>query len=124
MANTGLIKNLTAEGTIAPRRIVKPGANDYGVVQGAAATDSLIGVTGELGAASGDDVDVILTGIVDLEFGGAVTRGGEVTSDASGKGVAAAPGAGTNNRIIGIALVTAASGDIAPVLLAQGLKQG
>ncbi len=124
MANQVLAKNYTAGGAIAAFRIVKLGANDGEVVQAAAATDLLIGVTGELGPASGERVDVQKIGITRIEFGGTVTRGNPVTSDASGKAVAAAPAAGANVRIIGFAEVSAVSGDIADVLLAPCVMQG
>lgn len=122
--NVGLIKQGTAEAAIAAHRIVKFGAADGGYVQAAAASDSLVGVCEAVGPASGERVDVIKSGIADVEFGGAVTRGGPVTSDANGKAVAAAPAAGANARIIGFAEVTAADGDIAPVLIAPGVMQG
>ena len=124
MANNGLTKSYTAEGAIAANRIVKVGANDYGVLQGAAATDKLIGVTTEIDAASGERVDVVLEGIADLKIGGAVARGDLVTSDATGQGVTAAPAAGANNRIIGVALISGANGDIIPVKIAPSSLQG
>lgn len=125
MANPSLIKSLVAEAAVNPYRIVKFGTADGKVLQGAAATDSLVGIADNLGQATvGNRVDVILTGVADVEFGGSVTRGGEVTADADGKAVAAAPAAGANNRIIGIAMVSASAGDIAPVLVCPGLKQG
>ncbi|AKH37294.1 MULTISPECIES: DUF2190 family protein [Nitrosomonas] len=124
MANTLLNKNYTAGGAINPYRIVKPGSNDGEVVQAAAATDSLMGVCESVGPASGERCDIVKSGIADLEFAGVVTRGGPVTSDADGKGVAAAPAAGANVRIIGFAEVTTAPGDIAPVLIAPGTMQG
>lgn len=124
MANNGLIKSYQAEAAINPYRIVKLGAADYGVVQGASAADSLIGVTTEVDATTGERVDVVHSGIADVRLGGAVTRGQFITSDASGQGVAAAPAAGVNNRIVGIALVSGVSGDIAPVLLTPRSIQG
>ena len=124
MANTLLNRNNTAEGAIAAYRIVKPGAADGGVLQAAAATDFLMGVCESVGPASGERCDIVKAGIADVEFGGAVTRGGPVTADASGKGVAPAPAAGSNVRIIGFAEVSAVSGDIAPVLIAPGVMQG
>lgn len=124
MANQVLAKNYTAGGAISAFRIVKMGSNDGEVVQAAAATDLLMGVTGELGPASGERVDIIKAGIARIEFGGNVTRGNPLTADASGKAVAAAPGAGTNNRIIGFAEVSGVSGDIADVFLAPGVMQG
>ncbi len=125
MANRDIVKTYSAEGSISPNRIVKPGAADYGVVVAAAVGDKLIGVTVPIiSVVSGDSVDVIHEGIADLALGGTVTRGDLLTSDASGQGVTAAPGAGTNNRVIGIALVSGVSGDIIPVLLSPGSVQG
>lgn len=122
--NPTLTKNYVAGTAIAKRRIVKFDAADGKVIQAAAATDSLVGVAAELDAASGARVDVHLAGIAEIEAGGAVTRGGLVTADANGKAVAAAPASGVNNRVIGVAMVTAANGDVFPVLLAPNLIQG
>lgn len=124
MANTLLNKNYTAGAAIAAYRIVKPGASDGEVLQAAAATDSLMGVCESVGPASGERCDIVKSGIADVEFGGAVTRGGPVTADANGKAVAAAPAAGANVRIIGYAEVSAVAGDISPVLIAPGVMQG
>lgn len=125
MSNRDIAKSYSAEGAIAPCRIVKPGAADYGVLQAAAVSDKLIGITVPLvSAGSGDSVDVIHDGIADLQLGGTVTRGDLLTSDANGQGVTAAPAAGTNNRVIGSALVSGVSGDIIPVLLSVGSFQG
>lgn len=124
--NVGLVKSFKAGAAIAQRRIVKFGAADGEVIQAAAAADLSLGVCVQPGGASaaGERVDVQLTDIAEVEFGGAVTRGQEVTSDASGKAVAAAPGAGANVRIVGIAMNTQANGDFGDVLLSQGVKQG
>lgn len=125
MANPDLIKNYTAGGTINPYRIVKFGSNDGEVVQGAAATDLLIGVVNIPAiAVTGNRVDVVRDGLVLVEFGGTVARGAVVTSDANGKAVAAAPATGVNNRIIGYAEVSAVAGDIADILLEIGTLQG
>lgn len=124
MANVILNRAGTAEGAIAAYRIVKPGAADGGYLQAAAATDFLMGVCESVGPASGERLDVVKAGIADVEFGGTVTRGGPVTSDASGRAVAAAPGAGANVRIIGFAEVSAVVGDIAAVWIEPGLMQG
>ncbi len=122
--NPLLTKTHIAGAIIAPARIVKFSA-DNTVIQAAAATDSLMGVSVEnVAAASGEVVDVIKNGIACIEFAGVVARGGPVTADADGKGVAAAPAAGVNNRIIGFAEVTTAAGDIAPILVAPGFMQG
>lgn len=127
--NKGLTKAFTAGGAIVSYTLVKFGADDNTVVAAAAATDSIIGAVALVAppgsnAASGDSVDVQLEGIADLKAGGNITRGGLVTSDASGFVVAAAPGAGVNNRIVGVALASAVANDIIPVHLNLGSIQG
>lgn len=117
MANETLIRNFTATAAIAANRIVKFGSGDGEVVQAAAASDLSIGVCGAVAPASGERVDVVQAGIAEVEFAGTVARGALVTADANGKGVAAA----STNRAIGIAQVTTAAGDIAPVLIAPSV---
>jgi len=122
--NQGLTKNYNAGGAVTQRRFVKFGADDKTVVLAAAATDLIIGASTDIDTALGEPTDVQMDGIAILKAGGAITRGNEVTSDATGQAVAAAPGAGANNRIGGIALASAANGDLIPVLLSPGVKQG
>lgn len=117
MANELLSRNFVAGAAIGAFRIVKFDTTDGTVIQAAAASDLSVGVCNSVGPASGERVDVVVVGIADVEFGGTVTRGAMVTSDASGRGVAAA----STNRVIGIAQVSAVSGDIAPVLIAPSV---
>lgn len=124
MSNPTLIKNYTSPAAASPYRIAKPGANDGEVAQAAAATDYLMGVYESLPVAAGERCDIVKAGIADVEYGGTVTRGKPITSDANGKAVEAAPAAGSNVRIIGFAEVSAVSGDIGPALIAPGLMQG
>lgn len=124
MSNPTLTKNFTAGAAVSKRRLVKFGSADFTVIQAAAATDLIIGVASELDAASGARVDVHVTGIAEVEAGGTITRGAKVTADADGKAVAAAPAAGVNNQIAGIAMVSASAGDIIDVLLAPSTMQG
>ena len=124
MANVALTKSYNAAGTIAAYTFVKFGSNDYDVVAAAAATDALIGVTKEYGYVNAEPADVVHEGIAYVKLGGTVTRGDLLTSDASGFGVTAAPSAGTNNRIGGMAIVSGVSGDVIPVLLKLGSFQG
>lgn len=121
--NPGLTKNYATGGAVAAYRIVKFSADDT-VVQGAAATDLLVGVHGRIAAASGERTDVTHTGIAEVEYGGNVTRGAKLTSDDEGKAVAAAPAQGVNNQIIGIAMIAGADGDIGSVLIAPSTMQG
>jgi hypothetical protein len=125
MSNNGLTKSFTAEGLIGAFRIIKAGAAPYGILQGAAATDKILGITTEVSAdAVGERTDVILTGIADLKLGGTVAGGDPITSDATGQGVVAAPAAGVNNRIIGFAVIAGVVGDIIPVTIEPGFIQG
>jgi hypothetical protein len=125
MSNRDICKSYSAEGAILPCRIVKVGAADYGVLQAAAVADKIIGVSMPLiTVASGDSVDVMHDGIGDLQLGGTVARGDFLTTDGSGNGVTAAPAAGTNNQVVGKALVSGVSGDIIPVLLNITMVQG
>lgn len=124
MSNPGLTKNYLAEGAISAYRFVKVGANDYGALQAAAATDKIIGISTEIDAASGERVDVVHEGIAFLKLGGTVARGDPLTSDASGQGVVANPATGVNNRIGGFAVISGVNGDVIPVKLALGMMQG
>lgn len=120
----GIQKAYLAEAVIAPRRIVKHGTADDKIIQAAAATDKLLGVTSEVPAAIGEHTDVVKNGLVDVEFGGTVTRGDPLTSDAVGRAVVAAPTAGVNNRLIGFAEVAGVVGDIGQMQIALGVMQG
>jgi len=125
MRHDGFIKNHTADGAIGAYRIVKHGDADGDVAQATASTDVLIGVNGRLAAAvAGDRVDIHRGRLVEVEYGGNVTRGDPLTSDANAKAVAAAPAAGTNAYIIGYAEVSGVAGDIGAAMFAPGRIQG
>ncbi len=116
---------LKAGEDIPPNRIVKIGAADQTVIKATAATDQPVGVSAQtVTALSGQIVDVVTAGVYEVKAGGVINRGGRVTSDGTGQAVAAAPSAGTNNGIIGIALETCASGDLVTVLIDPGTFQG
>ena len=122
--NVILSKQFVAEAAINPNRIVKFGADDNSVLQAAAVGDKSMGVCEYVGPALGERCDIIVAGVADVKAGGNVTRGDPITSDANGKGVAAAPGAGVNNRVIGFALASGVLDDIIPVLVSPCLIQG
>jgi len=124
MNNPGLSKVFDAGAAIARHRIVKFGTDDDKAVQASAVGDALIGVSGELDIASGERIDVIITGIPRVEYGGNVTRGDWLTTDAVGKAVSAAPAAGVNNSVIGRAGESGVDGDIGSVILSTGEIQG
>ena len=116
MGNPTLTKSYDAGAAITKCRIVKFGASDGAVIQGAAAADLVVGVAEGLDVASGDRVDVIRTGIAEVEYGGTVTRGQRLVSDASGKAVTGA----SDQQTVGVAEVSGVSGDIGRVLISLG----
>lgn len=119
-----LTKNFKAEAAVPRHRIVKLGAADSGVTLGAASTDLLLGVSTEIDTEADEPCDVHLDGVVDVEFGGNVTRLAWLTSDEDGRAIVAAPAAGVNASVIGRALVAGVAGDIGVAHLAPGRIQG
>lgn len=117
-------KSLLAQAAVAGNLIVKPGTADFTVVPAAAATDLLLGTADSLDKATGEMVDLDLRPIDEVRLGGTVARGQPITSNAAGKGVAAAPAAGANVRIIGFALKSGVAEDVIPYLRALGSLQG
>jgi len=115
--NTLLTKSRDAGADVAPYRFVKPGGSDYAVVQAAAASDSIVGISDSLGGSSGGRVDVHKIGIGQIELGGSVTAGDLLTSDADGKGVIAA----TGNRFGAVAEVDGVAGDIIDAMVSLGV---
>lgn len=91
------------------------------VAPAAANTDPSIGVFERIAGASGDIVDVVVQGVVQVELGGTVTAGAPLTSDASGRAIAAAPVAATTVRIVGFALEPGVIGDLVEVLVQPSL---
>ena len=69
-------------------------------------------------------LDIVLEGIGEAACGAAVTRGQKLTCDATGKVIPAAPAAGVNAHIIGVAIKSGASGDVIPVMIEQSVMQG
>jgi hypothetical protein len=114
--HAGITRTFVAGGDISGRTFVKFSADDT-VVKATAATDAIIGVTERLDVASGERVDVVLSGIAEVVAGGSITRGTDVTADANGKAVACAPAAGETARRGGIAHLAAASGDYVEVMV-------
>ena len=114
--NPGLIKTHIANGAIAARRIVCLEAAGV-VAQAASASGINIGVT-ELACSGGDSVDIIITGIAEIDAGGDIALGALVTSDSNGRAVTAQ----YPNNILGIALNAAAAGEIVAVRIAPSLN--
>lgn len=114
MRSDGFIKTFDAGAAITKKRIVMVGAADNEAITATAGAVA-IGVSAEVDVLSGDTVDVIMSGTPDVEYGGAVTRGARLASDATGRAVAAA----TADECIGVALESGVAGDIRPMLIAH-----
>lgn len=119
MRNELFNKSFTPGAAVAAYRICKHGAADNEAIQAAAATDESLGVSNHLGAAATDTtVDLVMAGIAEIEYGGTVTRGANLTADADGKAVVATA---EGSRIIGKAMVAGVTGDIGSVFLAPSV---
>lgn len=115
MSNPTLIKNYEAGGAVPIYSLVKFGANDYTVVVATAATDRVIGVSDILGAEIATErLDVNRAGIVPVIYGGTVTRGDKLTSNATGQAITSTAG---TDKIIGFAEISGVVGDIGAVLI-------
>lgn len=124
MYDQGLIKNYTAEGIIEKFRLVKFGAQDAHVAR-AGVGDKLLGTTTVQGAsAAGKRVDVCLDRIRQVEYGGPVAFGDELTSDAAGRAIKAEPGAGVTLHTIGTAMSSGSLGTIGHVHTRPGTMTG
>ena len=87
------IKSYRATAAIAKHRLVRASASaDATITQAAAAADPIMGVHGSLAAAANDVTDVVCGGYATVEYGGPVTRGAPLTSDASGRAIPKAAG--------------------------------
>lgn len=120
-----IARSFDAGAAIAAFRIVRFGAAENAVIQSAAATDAHLGVVDQPGgSASGARTDIVISGPSRVEYGGAVTRGDLLTSDASGRAITATAAAGANIRIIGVAMVSGVLGNIGLVNVQPGSFQG
>jgi len=120
-----LIRSYTCSADVAAKRIVKfsDAASTSKVAQAAANTDPLWGVSDAMGGKSGGLVDVIVSGLAEVQLGGSVNAGDPITSDGSGKGVACAGAAGETRRIVGYAEAPGVAGDIIQIVVDRGVLQ-
>ncbi len=112
---TGHVRSHTADAAITQYRVVKN--TSTGVATATAATDKLCGVA-QLGAATGDQVPVQLTGTAKCVASAAISKGAWVTATTGGKIVATTT---DHDVVLGQALEAAsADGDIVEVQLSIG----
>jgi hypothetical protein len=116
--NLSVIQAFATNGVVIPKfRIVKLVANDQ-VALATAATDLLIGTIDDIPKGANDrTADIQIAYVAPIEYGGTVTAGAELTSDAQGRAITATV---AGSRLIGIALQAGVLGDISQVLISRG----
>lgn len=113
------IKSYRATGAIAKHRIVQAGASaDATITQAAAAMNPIMGVHGSLPAVANDVTDVVCGGYATVEYGGTVTRGAPLTSDAQGRAIVATT---AGQRLVGFAVLAGVVGDLGTVHVQLGV---
>lgn len=125
----GIIISATAEATIADGVVCIVGTADYSAaVCGTDPVAGILGIAKVDGAgsvASGSVVDIVTSGIYPGVAMASITQGQTVTvGDASGGLKPAAPGAGANAMIVGVALEDASSGERVAVNINVSIMQG
>ena len=125
----GLIRQAIAEATIADGVACIVGTADYSAtVAGADPTAGVIGIAkvdGGGSIASGGTVDIVTNGIYPGVAMASITQGQAVTvGDSAGGLKPAAPSAGANAMVIGIAQEDASSGERVAVQIGIYLMQG
>lgn len=124
MGTPNQIRNKVAEAAVTKYRILKHGAADDQVLHADGVSAKLAGISTEIDTDINDRCDVIKGGIAEVEYGGTVARGDDLTSDGTGRAIAAAPAVGVNNNIIGQSEVSGVVGDIGSVNISISVKQG
>ncbi len=81
------IKNFTAEAAVPRHRIVKFGEQDGSIKLAEGVADNILGVTTEVGADEGERVDVVLSGLAEIEAGSTFSQGAFLVSDSEGKAI-------------------------------------
>lgn len=123
MRNEGLIKNYVAGSQISPYRVVRFENGGTGKVQEAGGGwngEGLpIGVADRQGAAAaGDRVEVIRSGIVEVEYSAVVAEPGTLLIyDSVGRVRPADSALGSINEVVGIAEVSGNPGDIGSMMI-------
>jgi Uncharacterized conserved protein (DUF2190) len=122
----GLVKNLTAAGLITPYRVVAYDVVEGKVKQATGPTDKVVGCSGVIGAAAdGERIDVLMDRNRTLEAGAAFGQGDWLVSDAQGRVVGAAPGAGATHYAIGQALeASTAAGQLVTIHISKIALRG
>ena len=112
-----------AGAAVSPYRIVKFGTDSLHVIQGAAATDTTIGINQSPQAAAAEDqVMIAFSGLGKVELGGTVVRGALLTSDSVGRALASL--AVPTDRVICVALDSGGTGTVIRVSISPSKNGG
>jgi len=125
MRNIEFVKTLLASGDIREARIVVQTGDELGEQAGADLVRLPFGISDPAAPVTdGHPVDVVLTQITPLMYGGAVSHGDPVTSDAQGRGVRAEPGSGQAVYCVGYAVRGGGEGTVGSVRIAPFIFTG
>jgi len=115
-------ETFVSDGAIGAYRIVKFGAEDGTAAIASAATAPLLGVSGEVGVDAAEKrIDVHTSGGQRVYYGGTVTRGDDLTSDANGAAVVTTT---AGNHIVGRARISGVAGDLGTVEIRPCVRGG
>lgn len=105
-------KTYTAAVDIPAYSLVKFGTDDNTVTLASAASDDVIGVSGDVDVTAGNLTDIAHLGVEKVKCGGTLTRGQSFYAGANGQAVAAESG-----NIAGYVLRAASKDDVVPAVI-------
>jgi hypothetical protein len=114
-----MTRKYLAASAIEAHRIVQFDSSPDAVVVADTPAARSIGITTDLSAAQGGEVEVTFAGEALVRAAGAIARGELVTASEGGCANACAPSAGGRAQSIGLALADGAAGDLIPILVSR-----
>ncbi|MEW5970227.1 MAG: hypothetical protein AB1706_10195 [Pseudomonadota bacterium] len=112
-----------ADSAITAGNVIKIGDSDTDCDKATTSTDFLLGIALN-SCATGEVCYFRGGGVAEAIAGASVTRGNLLTSNTASKAIAAAPAAGANARVVGVALESASANGLFDVLVSPGSVQG
>ena len=103
--------------SIATYSLVTLGRGDGEVTTASSCSDVLVGIASPIKSAKSGEATIIIGGIATTVSGGNISRGDALTANADGHAITSTSG---TDRIVGLALQPAMSGDHIQVLITQG----
>ena len=106
------IKSFKAAVDIPAHRLVKFGSVEGEVTLATAGTDNVIGVSDDVDTDAGNIIDICVSGLRKVQYGGTVTQGDSLTAGTDGKAVKATSSESATDNVFGQALASAAADEI------------